>query len=207
MSLDTAIPARHLLLAAALALAGGGARAESACGPETTVEAGDTLQIIAERCDVAVEAIVKANPELDPNRLAAGQTLRLDDGEADSGADAEIYRVRPGDSLTRIAETFGATEDAVRAANPDLDAADLHVGQEIQRPRPAETGLEIGGVLTDEGGACQAMRGLDDALYSLTGDLAGYRSGDIVEVRGIAAKDGACSRGRTIEVKTIAAVE
>lgn len=44
------------------------------------------------------------------------------------------YTVRAGDTLLAIAEQFGTTVDAIRAANPGLNAEALRVGQEITIP-------------------------------------------------------------------------
>ena len=42
----------------------------------------------------------------------------------------------------------------------------------------------VTGRLTNEGVECQAMRGDDGKLYTLTGDLKGFRTGDRVRVTG-----------------------
>ena len=45
--------------------------------------------------------------------------------------------------------------------------------------------ITVRGILTNEGVECQAMRSLNDnKLYTLTGNLQGFKTGDKVEVTG-----------------------
>jgi len=46
------------------------------------------------------------------------------------------YTVRPGDTLPELAARFGATLESLVQANPDLDLANLQVGQPITIPIP-----------------------------------------------------------------------
>ena len=48
--------------------------------------------------------------------------------------------------------------------------------------------INVRGTLTDEGVECQALRGDDGELYTLTGDLSGFENGDRVKVRGTLAE-------------------
>ena len=59
------------------------------------------------------------------------------------------------------------------------------------------------GTLTDEGVECPAMRGDDGKLYTLVGDLAGYKTGDHVIVTGEFMLISKCMQGQTIRLKTI----
>jgi len=64
--------------------------------------------------------------------------------------------------------------------------------------------LTIIGTLTDEGVECRAMRDArSNVLYTLTGDLAGYKTGDRVRVTGTVAEISFCQQGTTISVTTI----
>lgn len=65
--------------------------------------------------------------------------------------------------------------------------------------------LIVIGTLTDEGAECQALRGDDGRLYTLTGDLGGYSTGDRVRVRGRIAEISFCQQGATIDVRQIRA--
>lgn len=61
----------------------------------------------------------------------------------------------------------------------------------------------VRGVLTDEGVECQALRGDDGILYTLTGDLEGFEVGDHVRVQGTVAEVSICQQGTTLDVKKI----
>ena len=61
----------------------------------------------------------------------------------------------------------------------------------------------VTGKLTNEGAECQAMRGDDGKLYSLTGDLKGFRTGDRVKVTGKIAEVSFCMQGTTLGVEKI----
>jgi hypothetical protein len=65
--------------------------------------------------------------------------------------------------------------------------------------------LNIHGTLTDEGVECRALRGDDGQLYTLTGDLGGFQTGDRVRVRGKIAERTFCGQGTTIVVEDIKA--
>lgn len=71
--------------------------------------------------------------------------------------------------------------------------------------QPAEKGkmVNVRGTLTDEGVECQALRGDDGQLYTLTGDLGGFQTGDQVRVRGRIAEVSTCQQGTTIVVEDI----
>lgn len=45
------------------------------------------------------------------------------------------YTVAPGDSLYKISKKFGTSVDAIEAANPGLDARNLHPGQKVSIPK------------------------------------------------------------------------
>src|SRR5262245_56665179 len=63
--------------------------------------------------------------------------------------------------------------------------------------------LNISGTLTDEGVECRALRANDSQLYTLTGDLQGFQTGDRVRVRGKVAERTFCGQGTTIEIEEI----
>ena len=51
--------------------------ASGECGDTYTVESGDAPFTIAEKCGVAVEDLLKANPEVTPTALRVGQELKI----------------------------------------------------------------------------------------------------------------------------------
>ena len=56
------------------------------------------------------------------------------------------------------------------------------------------------GELTDEGVECQAFRSEEGELFTLIGDLAGYKNGDKVVVCGTIAEISFCQQGTTLVV-------
>ena len=63
--------------------------------------------------------------------------------------------------------------------------------------------ITVTGKLTNEGVECKAMRGDDGKLYTLTGDLKGFRTGDRVKVTGRVAEMSTCMQGTTLGVEKI----
>src|SRR6476659_9550673 len=61
-----------------------------------------------------------------------------------------------------------------------LDGTGLGAAQDATRPPPAKRAVSVTvtGTLTDEGVECRALRAEDGALYTLTGDLKTFKTGD-----------------------------
>jgi len=74
-----------------------------------------------------------------------------------------------------------------------------------QRSEPEPGTVTVTGRLTDEGVECQALRGDDGRLYTLTGDLQGFKTGDRVRVSGKVAEVSICMQGTTLVVTKIEA--
>jgi LysM repeat protein len=53
------------------------APATTAAGSTYTIEAGDTLQTIADQYGTTVEELLVLNPDVDPTALQIGQTIRV----------------------------------------------------------------------------------------------------------------------------------
>jgi len=72
------------------------------------VRPGDTLYRIAQRLGVSVEVLRRMNPGVSPHRLSVGQVLRVPASSAALSSDgAVVHRVRPGETLFRIARLYG----------------------------------------------------------------------------------------------------
>jgi hypothetical protein len=64
--------------------------------------------------------------------------------------------------------------------------------------------LALTGSLTGEGIECQAFRSEKGELYTLTGDLKGFKTGDRVDLVASPIEGGPCQeQGKTVQVKTI----
>lgn len=117
---------------------------------EYTVAAGDSFYSIGKRFGVSMKAIADANPGVDPTRLQVGQKLKLPAPRTPAAASAaapgtpatqtageEVYVVKSGDTLTRIAAKFGTTVKALRTVN-NLRTDRIKVGDKLRIPaKPA----------------------------------------------------------------------
>lgn len=83
---------------------------------EHRVQAGETFFGIARHYRTTVTALQRANPGVRPDRIHAGQLLRL---PADSGRTSgpRSHRVRPGATLTGLSRQYGVSIERIRAAN------------------------------------------------------------------------------------------
>lgn len=118
---------------------------------------GDNLTTIASRNGVTLSAIMKVNPNLDPKKLKVGQTIKIPQPVAAAstanvaaagtgstppttrtattggGAAAGTYKVKAGDTLTKIARTHGITVNELRAAN-NMKTTQVQVGKVLKIP-------------------------------------------------------------------------
>ncbi len=109
------------------------------CPPGTmpyTIRQGDTFFSLARRFNTTVEAIMAANPGVDPNRLMIGQRICIPQPGAPTCPGGQLYTIRSGDTLFSLARAFNVTVDAIMAANPGIDPMNLRVGQIICIPAP-----------------------------------------------------------------------
>lgn len=110
-----------------------------------TVETGDRLGSIASKYNVTVDVIIRANPQMDPNLIIAGEELLI----PGAGTNNEVlenvgpdrpdgvtvnYVVAPGDTLGAIANTWTVSLEALLEANPEVDPASLQVNQLLVIP-------------------------------------------------------------------------
>ncbi len=108
-----------------------------AADPVITVEAGDTLTGISKRHDVAIGDLVALNRLADPNRIHAGQRLRISADSAPAPAAAtnapaaKVHTVQAGEHLTGIARRYGVTIAAISAANNISDPSRIYAGQRL----------------------------------------------------------------------------
>lgn len=76
-----------------------GAVGDGGCTSSVTIEHGDTLGEIAQRCDVSVSALMQANPGIKPRRLQIGQTVALPiSAGAASGANTDAATAPDNDT-------------------------------------------------------------------------------------------------------------
>lgn len=96
------------------------------------VRAGDTLWAIAREYGTTVEAIARENRIADPNRIFAGERLRIT--LPARGGGEEIYTVRRGDTPISIAGKFGVTLSALEDRNGLERGEMIYAGDKLSIP-------------------------------------------------------------------------
>ncbi|MDD2202081.1 MAG: LysM domain-containing protein [Firmicutes bacterium] len=99
------------------------------------IRQGDTLFAIAQRFGTTVNALIAANPGINPLNLIVGQAICIPvPGPAPVPCPGFIYTIQPGDTYYLIALRYGTSVDALIRANPGVDPNRLQVGQRICVP-------------------------------------------------------------------------
>ncbi|MCR1898839.1 LysM peptidoglycan-binding domain-containing protein [Irregularibacter muris] len=97
-----------------------------------TIRAGDTFYNIAMRYNTTVQALINANPGVNPNALRIGQIICIPGTTPPPGtcpAGTFAYTVRSGDTLYSLANRYNTTVQGIIAANPNTDLSYLRIGQ------------------------------------------------------------------------------
>ena len=102
------------------------------------VRAGDTLWAIAREYGTTVEAIARENRIVDPNKIFAGERLRITLPARGSGE--EIYNVRRGDTPISIAGKFGVTLSALEDRNGLERGETIYAGDKLSIPGAGMSG-------------------------------------------------------------------
>ncbi len=135
-----------------------------------TVDRGDTLSAIAADQGVSLADLIEANDLSNPDLIYPGQVLVI---PGKGGNKDVVHVVTRGETLNRIAESYGTTgrllAEANGLANPDL----IRIGQKITVPGDAKTTVQG----SNDGGSTSK---------GVKGDFHIVRSGESVE--SIAAK-------------------
>jgi N-acetylmuramoyl-L-alanine amidase len=146
--LDTRRLTPALALAAAVAV-GPMLSAARAADPETTVRSGDTLTAISKRHGIPITTLVELNDLSDPDRIYAGQRLRLSapsprtsaGSSAPAPAPAQpTHTVRAGEHLTGIARHYGVSIGSIVSANGITNPSRIFAGQRLAIPGAAPAG-------------------------------------------------------------------
>ena len=111
-------------------------------GTVYTIRPGDTFFGLAARFNTTVQAIMNANPGVNPNNLQIGQQICIPVAPAPGPCPGGFtYTIRAGDTFFSIARRFGISVSALMAANPNVDPDRLQIGQEIVCLRRCGTGF------------------------------------------------------------------
>ncbi|SDL03728.1 LysM peptidoglycan-binding domain-containing protein [Natronincola ferrireducens] len=103
------------------------------------IRAGDTFFAIAMRYGISLEALIAANPGVNPDRLFIGQIICIPMKPPSPPPTAcppgtMPYVIRAGDTFYSIARRYNVSLDALIAANPGVDPDRLQIGQVICIP-------------------------------------------------------------------------
>ncbi len=98
---------------------------------EYIVQPGDTLFSIAQKFGVDMHELARINNIRDPGTIYVGQKLIIPVSPSSS---AKFYKVKPGDTLSQIAERFGVSMQAIMEANGITDPDAIYVGQILRIP-------------------------------------------------------------------------
>jgi LysM repeat protein len=91
-----------------------------------TVASGDTLSHIAERFEVSLEDLRRWNPELSPDRIRAGQSIRIL-----NGLRRVAHTIQRGELLSHIAARYEVRVDEILGWNRRLRRDRIRAGREI----------------------------------------------------------------------------
>ena len=103
-----------------------------------TIRQGDTLFSIGQRFGVSVDALLRANPGINPNNLQIGQVICIPRAMPPGPPPCPngfLYTIRQGDTLFSIGQRFGVSVEALLRANPGINPNNLRIGQLICIPR------------------------------------------------------------------------
>ncbi|HHU28986.1 TPA: LysM peptidoglycan-binding domain-containing protein [bacterium] len=107
-----------------------------------TIRKGDTFAELARVYNVSVDAIINANPNLDPNNLAVGQVVcipsLMQDLDKRQSGNCINHKVVQGDTLAKLARRYNTTVDALFLANPGVDPHNLKIGSTLCIPIVSE---------------------------------------------------------------------
>jgi len=132
-------------IAALLAVIAGAAIAVPAAATDrvVVVQPGDTLSELALRNGLTVAQLSALNGISDPNRIYAGQRLRLTGGAAAVTTTASaksqpvVHVVASGENLTGIARRYGSTIAGIARANGIVNPSFVRTGQKLTIPGTA----------------------------------------------------------------------
>lgn len=119
-------------------------------GTATTykIQQGDSFYSLHKKFNVSIKALVEANPKVDAKKLRVNQEINIPaptaaapsstatTAMASSPAESsDLYVVKPGETLTRIAKAHGTTPKAIMALN-NLKSDRIKAHDKLKMPAP-----------------------------------------------------------------------
>lgn len=96
------------------------------------IQPGDTLSGIAQRFGTSVRTLAELNGISDPDKIYAGNTIRVPENGNSGGSAPVYYTIRPGDTLSGIALKYGTTVTALARLNGISDPDKIYAGDRIR---------------------------------------------------------------------------
>ena len=96
------------------------------------IQPGDTLSGIAQKYGTTVNALAKLNGISDPDKIYAGRTIRVPENGSTGSSGPVYYTIRPGDTLSGIAQKYGTTVNALARLNGISDPDRIYAGDRIR---------------------------------------------------------------------------
>ncbi len=146
-----------------------------------TVQWGDWLNKIAAQFGVSTQAIIAANPGINPNMIYPGQVLKIPSSSAPAPTNAPggttptptaaptgptTYTVQRGDWIYAIARKFGVSVAALQAANPGVNPNFVFPGQVLNIPASGTSGTTPPGTTPSGSGSTYTVQP-GDTLFSI----------------------------------------
>lgn len=97
------------------------------------VKSGESLEKIAKNYGVSVQELIKANKNINPNKLKVGENLCIPQKTSAKTQEYAVYKVKKGDTLYSIAEKFGVDVQELKSFN-NLKSEKIIEGQELKIP-------------------------------------------------------------------------
>jgi len=142
---------------------------------EYVVVSRDSFSSIGKKFGVSAAAIARANPGVDSTRLKVGDKLQIPAPTpkpggaagtvpltAEAGA-AEVYSVKAGDTLGKIAKAHSTTVAEIKSLN-GLSTDRINVGQKLKLPATRTTPLSVPAAVPAPGPGTPAQTGVPGNL-------------------------------------------
>ena len=183
---------------------GGGSRGGVASGGTVTVKDGETLSEIADRHGMSVERLMAINGISNPDHVEAGRRLRVSGAvtaaaKPGAGTPAGGYRrgasehvVRPGESLSTIADGYGVPMSRLVSINGIGDPDLVQAGSSLKFCRVAEGNADIYPRLAptcewDTAAAQAVLEGAGGHVFDVYGSPLRYGKADVLNPSFIAS--------------------
>lgn len=140
-------------------------------GKDYVIAKGDTLAVIAHKNGVSLKALEEANPGVNPKKLHVGQKVQIPGAgsavastagamktaEISPSGEGDLYVVKSGDTLSKIAKLHGVSYKKIMAMN-ELKTTSIHAGQKLKLPAAKASTAEPATPTTTTPAAAPAMK-------------------------------------------------